>query len=104
MAKYTLEVIMPKGNTFRDIDCTLTEARLKAINLIKNRGKNSYVFICDGTWDMNALERIDYDEYINDWVCQQYRVRGKKLDRSRRYRLSAKTGKLLDWDKYWRYL
>lgn len=105
MVEYTLELVLPKGNTFRNGYRQLTSARLGAVNLIKHYGKdNTFVNIIKIIKGARPIvERIDFDEYIQDWTCLQYSdaVKGKK---SRKYRLSPKTGKLLDWDKNWRYL
>lgn len=116
MASYRIEIVSAKGNTvwpgttspdwpgYR----TLKSARMKAIEQIKRRGKEStYVYIQKdlgyGRWSI--VERIDYSEYISDWVCRQYRKQGISPDSSTRtYRVSPNTGGLLDYDKNWRYL
>lgn len=112
MAKYTLEIVMPKGNTFRDLDCTLTDARLTAVRQIMTRGKKStYVNILKETykyskWGNNVIiERIDFDDYVDSWTCIQYGKQGNSpMSKSRKYRLSPKTGRVLNWDKYWKYI
>ena len=109
MAKYSLEIVRRNGNTFRDVDCTLIEARKTAIRLIHTHGGKfaTYVNIIKVTkgWKRSIIERIDFDVYINDWTCVQFGKEDKSpLSRSRHYRLSAKTGKLLNWDKNMRYL
>ena len=116
MASYRIEIVSAKGNTvwpgttspdwpgYR----TLKSARIKAIEQIKRRGKEStYVNILKdegyGRWPI--VERIDYSEYVSDWTCRQYGKQGNAPEsRMRTYRVSAQTGRLLDYDKYWKYL
>lgn len=45
---------------------------------------------------LKTVGKVVYtDEGILSWLT---------FPDAKRYRLSAKTGKLLDWDKYWRYV
>ena len=109
MAEYSIEIVMPKGNTIWDGYTDIISARLEAVRQITERGKESvYVNIIKHGGPKyghvyGIVERIDYDEAV--WLCKQYHKRGVAPESSTRlYRLNPRTGRLMDYDQYWRYV
>ena len=111
---YEMEIITSIGNSFRAGGKTLTETRVKACKLAKDR--NATVVIREripigmGFW--TEIERIWYDPSpaSNSWAYTNFKggywiniyARNGKV--SKRCRVSPKTGKLLNASKEWKYL
>lgn len=105
MAKvYRIEVIGDHGNRWVDTDYTrITDARKKAVREI-GKTKEAVIHAYEGpTYGgyKNTVERVFFDDYVNDYAVQQY---GNSKRKSRRYRVSPKTGRLLDFSREWKYI
>lgn len=100
-SKYVVEIITNKGNTFRDVD-TIGDARRVSLDKIISYAKKGWVcntvtYRREEGGFMREMEEIWKDpEY--GFICQ------KEYPERRRYRISPNTGRLLDFDKYWKYL
>jgi len=115
MVEYSLEIVKRNGNTFRDGYKTLVNARKSAVQYIKKFGINTtfvnIIKVSKGSWERPIVERVDWIDRQHDstdfdgWICSQYKKKGNSsLSTKRVYRLSIKTGKLLDYNSTWRYL
>lgn len=114
MAKYSIELVSSKGNTFRDGGKTLTETRVKACRLI---GKGDVwianIFETTGGYYNKLIEQVFYDpvdryddKYLprsEGYYIQIYSDPVKKK-KGRRMRVSPKTGRLLDFNREWKSL
>lgn len=112
MAKYILEVITPHGNPLHDFNGTLTEARIEAcryaFGVHKRYPNYNYVNIYEpAKFGLGKhIESIFYDPVVSAQYTDlrpgfYLQKRGKN---HRRYRVSPKTGRLLDVSKTWKYL
>ena len=105
MVKYEMEIVNSKGNKFRDGEKTLTATRVKACRYAKKEDCRVNIFEKDG-YAMKLKEFIFYDpdpSGYNDFRPGFYLQQTGK-EKSRRYRVSPTTGKLLDVSKTWKYL
>lgn len=89
---------------------TLAEARIKAckmadkMNPYKSIGifKEDKYHISGGNYMPKWIEEVYYNH--GEYYLRQYGVQGNAPESlTRLYRVSPKTGKLLDMDKYWKY-
>ena len=103
MAKYELEIVTSKGNKFREGGKTLTETRVKACRYAKKEDAVVNIRKWDNYWVM--IEFVFYDprktSYYEDLRPGFYL---QKIGKGRRYRVSPKTGNLLDVSKTWKYI
>ena len=115
MTEYTIELINAKGNTFRDGKRDIVRTRKEACRLIKERGYKDSAIIYEYYGGMYSRQMRERAYIFYDPANDQYPPRkagfygnvytykdGKKI--SKRYRISAKTGELLDFNKEWRFL
>lgn len=104
---YEVEIITPKGNRWaksrvsgiRESFKSILDARKRAIREITEKDIALIHEVSQSIpgWLNITVERVEYDEYIGDYTVQQYTTH-------RRYRVSPKTGKLLDFNREWKYL
>ena len=103
MAKYELEIVTSKGNKFREGGKTLTETRIKACRFAKK--EDAVVNI--RKWE-NYWKQIEYVFYDDRRILEYNDLRKgfylQKVGKGRRYRVSPKTGELLDVSKTWKYI
>lgn len=99
---YEIEIITGKGNYWVKGTFThIIDARKRAVKEIGNkRDWDAIIHKRDG-YSRTQVEHAFYDDYVDDFALHQY---GNAKRNSRRYRVSPKTGKLLDFDKNWRYI
>ena len=100
MAKYELEIVTKKGNKFRDGGKTLLETRKKACRFAKKEDAVVNIRKWENHW--KEIEFVFYDPMKNTKYMDlrpgfYLQKRGKG-----RYRVSPKTGNLLDVSKTWR--
>ena len=102
MAKYELEIVTSKGNKFREGGKTLTETRVKACRYAKKEDAVVHIRKWENYWKM--IEFVFYDPNRSS-IYEDLRP-GFYLQKKRgnRYRVSPKTGNLLDVSKTWRYI
>lgn len=96
MTKYEMEVITKKGNKFRDGGKTLIETRKKACRLAKSSDGIVYIRRWENYW--HTIEHIFYDDNDNSYLGLRPGFYLQKMG-GRRYRVSPKTGNLLDVGK-----
>ena len=101
---YRIEVIGDYGNSVLNTDYTrIADARKRAVREI-GKSKVALIHAYEGpTFGMykNTVEKIFFDDYVNDYALQQY---GNAQRSGRRYRVSPKTGDLLPFSREYKYL
>lgn len=110
MAKYWLEVVGLHGSKHIDGKSTLTETRKQACRQI-GKSKNITVWIFDKTDGFNKeVDKIWYeDAFENPFGNYSYSTAGYWIhhysgkSKGKRKKLSAKTGKPMDVNKYWKH-
>lgn len=102
MARYELEIVTRNGNKFREGGKTLTETRVKACRYVKKEDAIVNIRKWENYW--KQIEFVFYDPG-NDRMYAELRP-GFYLQKrkGRRYRVSPKTGNLLDVSKTWKYI
>ena len=99
---YEIEMITPKGNYWvKGTFSRIVDARRRAVReLGASKSTDAVIHKREG-YSSSQSEHIFFDDYVDDFALQQY---GNAKRNSRRYRVSPKTGKLLDFDRYWMYI
>lgn len=104
MARYELEAITKKGNKIRPGASTLTETRKKACRMAKKEDCVVYIRKWENYW--HTIEHIFYDPKVSSYdpELRSGFYLQKTSGNSRRYRVSPKTGNLLDVSRTIKYL
>lgn len=100
MAKYELEIVTNKGNKFRDGGKTLIETRIKACRYAKKEDAVVNIRRWDNYWNM--IEFVFYDPRKSLIYADLRPGFYLQKMKGRRYRVSPKTGKLMDVSKSWK--